>query len=82
MTLSVDAAPSGATSFEVMRHAMVASQLRTNAVNDVRVVEAMAGCRARIILPQKHIARSLIATRCCRSPAAASIIRRLPPAGC
>lgn len=29
-------------SFETMRHAMVASQLRTNAVSDARVVEAMA----------------------------------------
>lgn len=29
-------------SFEAMRHAMVASQLRTNAVSDARVVEAMA----------------------------------------
>lgn len=29
-------------SFEKMRHAMVASQLRTNAVDDVRVVAAMA----------------------------------------
>jgi protein-L-isoaspartate(D-aspartate) O-methyltransferase len=29
-------------SFEAMRHAMVASQLRTNNVSDVRVVEAMA----------------------------------------
>ena len=29
-------------SFETMRHAMVASQLRTNAVNDARVVAAMA----------------------------------------
>ena len=30
------------TSFEAMRHAMVQSQLRTNAVNDPRVVTAMA----------------------------------------
>lgn len=29
-------------SFEAMRHAMVASQLRTNAVSDARVVEAMS----------------------------------------
>lgn len=29
-------------SFEVMRHAMVASQLRTSNVSDVRVIEAMA----------------------------------------
>lgn len=42
MTLLVDPAPSGAERFETMRHAMVASQLRTNAVNDARVVEAMA----------------------------------------
>ena len=37
--------------FETMRHAMVASQLRTNAVNDARVVSAMArGRRASAFL--------------------------------
>jgi protein-L-isoaspartate(D-aspartate) O-methyltransferase len=36
-TTSADAAP-----FETMRHAMVASQLRTSGVSDARVVEAMA----------------------------------------
>jgi protein-L-isoaspartate(D-aspartate) O-methyltransferase len=53
MTLSVDAAPSGATSFEVMRHAMVASQLRTNAVSDARVVEAMARVPREAYVPQE-----------------------------
>ncbi len=42
MTLSVGSVPAEANGFEAMRHAMVASQLRTNAVNDARVVEAMA----------------------------------------
>jgi len=42
MTLQADPAPAGAQRFDAMRHAMVASQLRTNAVNDARVVEAMA----------------------------------------
>lgn len=38
----VDPAPLGGERFSAMRHAMVASQLRTSAVNDARVVEAMA----------------------------------------
>ena len=42
MARSVDPAPVEANRFEAMRHSMVASQLRTNAVNDPRVVEAMA----------------------------------------
>lgn len=39
LALSIDGE---STSFEAMRHAMVQSQLRTNAVNDPRVVTAMA----------------------------------------
>ncbi|TGX56334.1 protein-L-isoaspartate O-methyltransferase [Sphingomonas gei] len=54
MTLSVDPAPVEATRFEVMRHAMVASQLRTNAVNDARVVEAMARVPREDYLPAEH----------------------------
>jgi protein-L-isoaspartate(D-aspartate) O-methyltransferase len=46
MALTVD--------FEAMRHAMVASQLRTNAVNDVRVVEAMAVLPREDFLPEVH----------------------------
>jgi protein-L-isoaspartate(D-aspartate) O-methyltransferase len=46
MALTVD--------FEAMRHAMVASQLRTNAVNDVRVVEAMATLPREDFLPEAH----------------------------
>jgi protein-L-isoaspartate(D-aspartate) O-methyltransferase len=46
MALTVD--------FEAMRHAMVASQLRTNAVNDVRVVEAMAVLPREDFLPEAH----------------------------
>ncbi len=46
MALTVDTAP-----MEAMRHAMVASQLRTNAVNDARVVEAMARVPREDFLP-------------------------------
>lgn len=52
MTLSIDPAP--IASSDAMRHAMVASQLRTNAVNDVRVVEAMARLRREDFLPAEH----------------------------
>lgn len=51
MTLSADPAPGGAPSFEAMRHAMVASQLRTNAVSDARVVEAMARVPREAFVP-------------------------------
>ena len=54
MTLQVDPAPVEASRFEVMRHAMVASQLRTNAVNDPRVVEAMARSPRENYLPPEH----------------------------
>lgn len=54
MTLQVDPAPVEASRFEVMRHAMVASQLRTNAVNDPRVVEAMARVPRENYLPPEH----------------------------
>ncbi len=54
MTLSVDPAPIEAERFDAMRHAMVASQLRTNAVNDVRVVEAMARLPRENYLPPEH----------------------------
>jgi protein-L-isoaspartate(D-aspartate) O-methyltransferase len=54
MALSVDPAPVEASRFEAMRHAMVASQLRTNAVNDPRVVEAMAQVPREEFLPPEH----------------------------
>jgi protein-L-isoaspartate(D-aspartate) O-methyltransferase len=54
MTLQVDTAPVEANRFEVMRHAMVASQLRTNAVSDSRVVEAMARTPREAYLPPEH----------------------------
>jgi protein-L-isoaspartate(D-aspartate) O-methyltransferase len=54
MTLSVDPAPLEAGRFDAMRHAMVASQLRTNAVNDPRVVEAMARVRREDYLPAEQ----------------------------
>jgi protein-L-isoaspartate(D-aspartate) O-methyltransferase len=54
MTLSVDPAPIEAGRFDTMRHAMVSSQLRTNAVNDVRVVEAMARVPREAYLPAEH----------------------------
>ncbi len=40
------------TSFEAMRHAMVQSQLRTNAVNDPRVVTAMAKVARETFVPE------------------------------
>jgi protein-L-isoaspartate(D-aspartate) O-methyltransferase len=40
------------TSFEAMRHAMVQSQLRTNAVNDPRVVTAMAEVAREAFVPE------------------------------
>ena len=39
-------------SFEAMRHAMVQSQLRTNAVNDPRVVTAMARVPREEFVPE------------------------------
>ena len=54
MALSVDPAPVEASRFEAMRHAMVASQLRTSAVNDPRVVEAMAKVPREDFLPPEH----------------------------
>lgn len=54
MALSVENAPVEANRFEEMRHAMVASQLRTNAVNDPRVVEAMARVPREAFLPPEH----------------------------
>ena len=41
-----------ASAFDGMRHAMVASQLRTNAVNDQRVVAAMARVPREAFMPQ------------------------------
>lgn len=63
MTTSIlDTAPAGtdaltsdtpaAAGFAAMRHAMVASQLRTNAVNDQRVVAAMARVPREAFLPE------------------------------
>lgn len=54
MALSVDPAPVEAERFEAMRQAMVASQLRTNAVNDPRVVEAMARTPRENFLPAEQ----------------------------
>jgi protein-L-isoaspartate(D-aspartate) O-methyltransferase len=54
MAFTVDSAPAEANRFETMRHSMVASQLRTNAVNDVRVVEAMAVLPREDFLPEEH----------------------------
>lgn len=52
--MTVGTAPAEAPSFEAMRHSMVASQLRTNAVNDARVVEAMARVPREAFLPAEH----------------------------
>lgn len=54
MALSVDTAPVETQRFEAMRHAMVVSQLRTNAVSDARVVEAMARIPREAFLPPEH----------------------------
>jgi protein-L-isoaspartate(D-aspartate) O-methyltransferase len=54
MALPLESAPVETTRFEAMRHAMVASQLRTNAVNDPRVVEAMAKVPREAFLPAEH----------------------------
>ncbi|MGA1797731.1 protein-L-isoaspartate O-methyltransferase [Sphingomonas sp. 4RDLI-65] len=52
-TITLDTATTGtpASAFATMRHAMVASQLRTNAVNDQRVVAAMACVPREEFLP-------------------------------
>lgn len=59
MTLSVDptpveGAPVQAGRFDAMRSAMVASQLRTNAVNDPRVVDAMRDVAREDYLPEEQ----------------------------
>jgi protein-L-isoaspartate(D-aspartate) O-methyltransferase len=46
------------TSFDAMRHAMVQSQLRTNAVNDPRVVTAMARVPRETFVPESTRALS------------------------
>lgn len=58
MTLLVKPAPVEAERFEAMRHAMVVSQLRTNAVTDVRIIEAMSQIARENYLPveQRSIA--------------------------
>lgn len=52
MTPSVDPTPVEAGRFDAMRNAMVASQLRTNAVNDPRVVDAMRAVAREDYLPE------------------------------
>lgn len=52
MTLSAEPVSGGALSFEAMRRAMVANQLRTNAVNDPRVVAAMAEVPRESFVPE------------------------------
>lgn len=54
MALSVEPAPVEASRFEAMRHAMVASQLRTSGVNDPRVVEAFVKVPREAFLPVEH----------------------------
>lgn len=51
MTTMTDSPRNDPTGFETMRHAMVASQLRTNAVSDQRVVAAMARVPREDFLP-------------------------------
>ncbi|MEG3165361.1 protein-L-isoaspartate O-methyltransferase [Sphingomonas sp. PB2P19] len=51
MTTILDSVAADSTSFEAMRHAMVASQLRPNAVSDQRVVAAMARVPREAFLP-------------------------------
>ncbi|MCW3847681.1 protein-L-isoaspartate O-methyltransferase [Sphingomonas sp. LB-2] len=59
MTLSVDptpveGAPVVSGRFDAMRSAMVSNQLRTNAVNDPRVVDAMRDVAREDYLPEAH----------------------------
>ena len=59
MTLSVEPTPiegmpAHSGRFDAMRNAMVASQLRTNAVNDPRVVEAMGAVAREDYLPESQ----------------------------
>lgn len=51
--MALDPAPVE-TDREAMRHAMVASQLRTNAVSDTRLIEAMARIPRENFLPPAH----------------------------
>ena len=51
--MALDPAPVEADR-EAMRHAMVASQLRTNAVSDARLIEAMARLPRENFLPAEH----------------------------
>lgn len=51
--MALDPAPVE-TDREAMRHAMVASQLRTNAVSDARIVAAMARMPRENFLPPEH----------------------------
>lgn len=51
--MALDPAPVE-TDREAMRHAMVASQLRTNAVSDTRLIEAMARIPREDFLPPEH----------------------------
>ncbi|QIG81940.1 protein-L-isoaspartate O-methyltransferase [Sphingosinithalassobacter tenebrarum] len=77
MTLSVDSPVDGADRFAAMRHAMVASQLRTNAVNDPRVVEAMSRVPREAYVPET--VRS-IAYRDTQLPLAGGRTQNLPMA--
>ncbi len=43
------------TDFDAMRHAMVVSQLRTSAVSDPRVVDAMGTVRREDFVPPAHV---------------------------
>src|ERR1700761_7273523 len=52
MTLSAEPATAGAPGYQAMRHAMVSNQLRTNAVNDPRVVAAMAEVPREAFVPE------------------------------
>ena len=51
MTTSFESNVSDGVDHRAMRHAMVASQLRTNAVSDVRIVEAMARVPREAFVP-------------------------------
>ena len=71
-----------APAFETMRHAMVASQLRTNAVNDPRVVAAMARVPREAFLPADVARARLSRHRDAARPRPLRRTCRWRPAGC
>ena len=68
--------------FPQMRHAMVASQLRTTGVNDPRVVAAMGAVPRERFVPDERGATRLCRRRDPAAPVAARSTRRWCSANC